>query len=142
MGHRQRHHQPSVRCWADESGNSRPLAADGTVDLEQAGIPYQDQDGLYADFHANRHTFISNLSRSGASPKMAQTLARHSDINLTMQTYTHVGINDQIAAISELPSPPTIHSQKNKPHEQRATGTERTACTNPLYQLASLRGTS
>jgi integrase len=47
-------------------------------------LQYQDEQGLYADFHANRHTFISNLAKSGVSPKVAQTMARHSDINLTM----------------------------------------------------------
>jgi integrase len=62
------------------------------VDLAAAGVPYavEGPDGpLYADFHALRHTFITMLERSGASPKAAQALARHSDIRLTMNRYTH-----------------------------------------------------
>ncbi len=47
-------------------------------------LKYCDSAGLYADFHSNRHTFISNLTLSGASPKVAQVLARHSDINLAL----------------------------------------------------------
>ena len=39
---------------------------------------------------------------------MAQTLARHSDANLTMNLYTHVGMNDQAIAINILPTPPTL----------------------------------
>ena len=35
------------------------------VDLEVAGIPYQDAEGLYADFHALRHSFISRAWESG-----------------------------------------------------------------------------
>jgi integrase len=35
------------------------------LDLERTGIPYRDEEGLFADFHANRHTFISSLSRAG-----------------------------------------------------------------------------
>ena len=31
-------------------------------------------------FHSLRHTFITNLSRANVSPKVAQQLARHSDI--------------------------------------------------------------
>ena len=69
-------------------------------------LQYQDEQGLYADFHANRHTFISNLAKSGVSPKVAQTMARHSDINLTMNVYSHVKMDEQTAAISVLPSPP------------------------------------
>lgn len=71
-------------------------------------LQYQDESGLYADFHANRHTFISNLAKSGVSPKVAQTMARHSDINLTMNVYSHVNMEDQAAAIRELPAPPKL----------------------------------
>ena len=69
-------------------------------------LKHRDSRGLFADFHANRHTFISNLTLAGVSPKVAQTLARHSDINLTMQVYTHIGNDEQTAAISALPAPP------------------------------------
>lgn len=34
---------------------------------------------------------------------MAQTLARHSDIRLTMNVYTHTELAEQTAAIAELP---------------------------------------
>ena len=32
------------------------------ADLKAAKIEYQDADGLFADFHALRHTCISNLA--------------------------------------------------------------------------------
>lgn len=75
-------------------------------DLNRAGIPYIDDCGHYADFHALRKTFITNLCRSGVSPKTAQLLARHSDINLTMNTYTMLGIFDQATAVESLPPVP------------------------------------
>ncbi len=40
-------------------------------------LKYKDSQGRFADFHCLRHTFITNLSLSGVSPKIAQTLARH-----------------------------------------------------------------
>jgi hypothetical protein len=43
---------------------------------------------------------------SGIALKLAQSLARHSDINLTMQVYSHVEFEDQNAAIAALPGPP------------------------------------
>ncbi len=52
--------------------------------------------------------FITNLQRAGISLKMAQTLARHSDIQLTLGVYTHVELHDQTAAIESLPAPPGI----------------------------------
>jgi len=64
---------------------------------------YKDSDGKYADFHALRHTFITNLCKANVSPKTAQTLARHSDISLTMNVYTHVDQEEQATAINKLP---------------------------------------
>ena len=52
-------------------------------------LAYRDHAGLVVDFHSLRHTFISSLARAGVYPKLAQSLARHSDINLTMSRYTH-----------------------------------------------------
>jgi integrase len=53
----------------------------------------------------NRHTFITNLCRADISPKAAQILARHSDIQLTMDVYTHVDREAQIDAIRKLKAP-------------------------------------
>ena len=71
---------------------------------------YCNHDGLYADFHSMRHLFITSLERAGISPRMAQTLARHSDIRLTLGLYTHVELHDQTAAIESLPGPPKAKS--------------------------------
>ena len=68
------------------------------ADLEVAGIPYE-VGGRFADFHALRMTFVTNLARTGAPPKVAQVLARHSDINLTMGVYTDVDGDDLRRAI-------------------------------------------
>ena len=72
-------------------------------DLADAGIPYINDAGRYADFHSLRHTFITNLARSKVHPKTAQTLARHSSITLTMDRYSHSLVGEQVAAIEALP---------------------------------------
>lgn len=65
-------------------GNWHDWAADMLrVDLEAAGIPFEDDQGRVCEFHALRHSFITLLERSGVSPKLCQELARHSDIRLT-----------------------------------------------------------
>ncbi len=40
------------------------------------------------------------------SPQAAQRLARHSDINLTMNTYTQLGVDSQAGAVESLPALP------------------------------------
>ncbi len=73
------------------------------ADLADAGIPYLDAAGRYADFHSLRHTMGSLLAASGVHPKVAQSLMRHSDINLTMSRYTHTLTGQEAEAIRNLP---------------------------------------
>ncbi len=72
-------------------------------DLEAAGIRYVDDAGRFADFHSLRHSFISNLAHSGVHPKVAQALARHSTITLTMDRYSHTLHEEHSAALQKLP---------------------------------------
>ena len=72
-------------------------------DLAAAGIPYQDEAGRFFDFHAMRGQFISLLAASGVHPKVAQVLARHSTITLTMDYYTHLDVLDVTGALAKLP---------------------------------------
>ena len=72
-------------------------------DMEAAGVDYKDAGGRVADFHALRHTFITNLAQGGVHPKTAQALARHSTITLTMDRYTHSLQEDQTRALDVLP---------------------------------------
>jgi hypothetical protein len=67
------------------------------------------------------------------TPKTAQVLARHSDINLTMNTYTMLGVCDQAAAVEALPPIPT-----NSPVEAqvaRATGTDGPTGENEVAKM-------
>ncbi|QDV71741.1 Tn916 family transposase [Rosistilla carotiformis] len=71
-------------------------------------LTYQDADGAFADFHSNRHTFVTNLALSATNPKIAQSLARHSDVNLTMNVYSHVQMEQKAAAVGRLAAPPSL----------------------------------
>ena len=67
-------------------------------------LTYRDAAGLVADFHSLRHLYISRIVRSGATPKVAQKLARHCDIRLTLGRYAHAGLHDLTAAVDALPN--------------------------------------
>jgi len=73
------------------------------ADLADAGIPYVDDAGRYADFHSLRHTTGSLLAASGVHPKVAQSIMRHGDINLTMSLYTHTLRGQESEAVKSLP---------------------------------------
>jgi integrase len=78
----------------------------------------RDSANRVADFHSLRHGFITYLVTANVPPKIAQTLARHSTITLTMDRYTHLGVFDLVDALKRLP---TI-SADSKP--TLATGSE------------------
>lgn len=44
--------------------------------------------------HVCRHTFCSNMAKSGMNPKTLQKIMGHSDIGVTLNTYTHVDFED------------------------------------------------
>jgi integrase len=73
------------------------------ADLDAAEISHHDDAGRVVDFHALRHTFITNLARGGIHPKIAQQLARHSTITLTMDRYSHTALSDLHDALATLP---------------------------------------
>ena len=51
--------------------------------------------------HVCRHTYCSNMAKSGISPKTLQYLMGHSDINVTLNVYTHIDIEDVKADIKQ-----------------------------------------
>lgn len=85
--------------WAEHRYGGRMLQ----VDLKAAGVLYQDSDGRFADFHALRHTYITNLGRHGVPLTTAQKLARHSTPVLTAARYTHIELTDQSREVQKLP---------------------------------------
>lgn len=44
--------------------------------------------------HVCRHTYCSNMAKSGMNPKTLQYLMGHADISVTLNTYTHVSFED------------------------------------------------
>ncbi len=75
-------------------------------DLDAAGIPKIDSEGFVVHIHALRHSFGTHLSMAGVAPRTAQAAMRHSNISLTMNTYTDARLLDTSAAVESLPSLP------------------------------------
>ena len=71
--------------------NGVPKLKEVRQDLKKAGIPFLDERGRRVDYHALRTTFLTRLSINKVHPRLAMELARHSDMRLTMKTYTDAG---------------------------------------------------
>ena len=105
-------------------------------------LAYQDSEGCYADFHALRHTYLSRLGRSGASPKAMQRLARHTTVELTLGRYTHASLYDLAGAVDGMPPLPidkhTSNDDQTAAVQLRATGTDRIKPHMPENVVAGL----
>ena len=83
--------------------NGIPRALRLQKDEKANGIPYQDERGRYADFHALRYTWATFLQRNGVAQRFAMKLMRHSDIKLTAKVYTDETQLPIYDAIKNLP---------------------------------------
>ena len=52
--------------------------------------------------HVCRHTYCSNMAKSGMNPKALQYLMGHSDISVTLNTYTHVNLEDAREEVARI----------------------------------------
>jgi hypothetical protein len=73
-------------------------------DLVRAGIPYIDENGCRADFHALRYTFCTMFQAADVSERCAMDLMRHSDRRLTNSVYTDSKLLPLDEAILKLPN--------------------------------------
>ena len=89
-------------------------------DLKAAKIPYKDESGRQADFHALRMTYGTILAKSGVNVRTAMELMRHTDIRLTTKVYTDPTLLNTASAVQSLP-----RLGKGKDAiKQKATGTD------------------
>ena len=52
--------------------------------------------------HVCRHTYCSNMAKSGMNPKILQYLMGHSDISVTLNTYSHVQYEDAKEEVAKM----------------------------------------
>jgi len=100
-------------------------------DLKVAGIPKTDERGRTVDVHAMRMTLATMLNKAGVAPRTAQEIMRHSDIRLTMATYTDAKLLNISGALDALPKCSPNEPSNDQPEVMRATGTDGTDGTGP-----------
>ena len=73
--------------------------------------------------HVCRHTYCSNMAKSGMNPKTLQYLMGHSDISVTMNVYTHIGFDDAEEELKRMEefrkAQAEVEQKKEKPVSQK-----------------------
>ena len=73
--------------------------------------------------HVCRHTYCSNMAKSGMNPKTLQYLMGYSDISVTMNVYTHIGFDDAEEELKRMEefrkAQAEVEQKKEKPMSQK-----------------------
>ena len=64
--------------------------------------------------HVCRHTYCSNQAKAGMNPKTLQYLMGHSDISVTMNVYTHLGLEDAAAEMARMEAVEAARKEQEK----------------------------
>jgi hypothetical protein len=64
----------------------------------------KSSEGQVLDFHSLRHTCGAWLASEGVNPKTIQSIMRHSQITLTMDTYGHLLPGQEAQAVQHFPA--------------------------------------
>ncbi len=74
--------------------------------------------------HVCRHTYCSNQAKAGMNPKTLQYLMGHSDIGVTMNVYTHLGLEDAEEELRKMEefrkAQAAVEQKERKPVTHRA----------------------
>nr|WP_303684910.1 tyrosine-type recombinase/integrase [Phascolarctobacterium succinatutens] len=71
--------------------------------------------------HVWRHTYCSNQAKAGMNPKTLQYLTGHSDIRVTMNVYTHVGLDDAEEELRRMEEFRKVQVESEKQEEKPVT---------------------
>ena len=64
--------------------------------------------------HVCRHTYCSLQAKAGMYPKTLQYLMGHSDISVTMNTYTHLALEDAVEEMSRMQDVENARKEQEK----------------------------
>ena len=64
--------------------------------------------------HVCRHTYCSNQAKAGMNPKTLQYLIGHSDIGVTLNTYTHLGLEDAAEELRRMEEAEAARREQEK----------------------------
>lgn len=69
--------------------------------------------------HICRHTYCSNIAKSGMNPKTLHYLMGHSDIGVTLNTYTHLGLGDDTDELKRMEELENTRKELEKSKEEK-----------------------
>ena len=82
--------------------------------------------------HVCRHTYCSNQARAGMNPKTLQYLMGHSDISVTMNVYTHLGLEDAAAEMTRMEE---VGAARKEQEKLSGTGEKKDTVNRNMFRV-------
>ena len=82
--------------------------------------------------HVCRHTYCSNQAKAGMNPKTLQYLMGHSEIGVTLNTYTHLGLEDAAAEMNRMQE---MEAARREQEKLRGTGEEKETIKRQMFKV-------
>jgi len=82
--------------------------------------------------HVCRHTYCSNQAKAGMNPKTLQYLMGHSEIGVTLNTYTHLGLEDAAAEMNRMQE---MEAARREQEKLRGTGEEKETVKRQMFKV-------
>ena len=95
---------------------AQTIALEGII---SCSVFHFHEDTLIFRFHELRHTYCSNMAKSGMNPKTLQYLMGHSDIRVTLNTYTHLGLKDAADELKRMEELADARKELEKTKEEK-----------------------
>ena len=68
--------------------------------------------------HICRHTFCTNMAKNGMNPKMLQYIMGYADISVTLDVYTHLGLEDAAAELHRMEEVQNARQEMNRTKDE------------------------
>ena len=68
--------------------------------------------------HVCRHTYCSNQAKAGMNPKTLQYLMGQSEIGVTLDVYTHLGLEDAAAELHRMEEVQNARQEMNRTKDE------------------------
>jgi integrase len=123
---------PIFGSMPDMKSMAKDLLAAGVAHRDDKGkIDIADRRGRRTDFHALRHTFKSNVDRTGCTEAVSDALTRHGDKTIA-DGYRHAELAEMLEALKLIPD----LSPENQAQRQSAVMNGTTGAHHGAHQAA------
>ena len=84
----------------------------------QVRVSFFERRDLIVNKTRRNHTFCTNMARKGMNPKMLQYIMGHAEVGVTLDVYTHLGLEDAAAELHRMEELQNARQEMNRTKDE------------------------